>query len=81
MSVNLSVKHVSDEVAQRLRERAARNHRSLQGELMVILEEAALGASILSPEDLLREVRESGLQSPAESVDFIRQDRDGREGR
>ena len=81
MSVNLSVKHVSDEVAQRLRERAARNHRSLQGELMVILEEAALGASILRPEDLLREVRESGLRSPAESVEFIRQDRDGREGR
>ena len=37
MPVNLSVKDVPDELAQALRERAARNHRSLQGELMSIL--------------------------------------------
>lgn len=41
MSVNLSIKGVPDEIAERLRERAARNHRSLQGELMAIIEEAA----------------------------------------
>ena len=29
MAVNFSVKNVSDEVAERLRERARRNHRSL----------------------------------------------------
>lgn len=40
MSVNLSIKDVPVEIAQRLRERAARNHRSLQRELMVIIEEA-----------------------------------------
>lgn len=37
---NLSVKDVPDELAERLRQRAARNHRSLQGELMAILEQA-----------------------------------------
>jgi len=41
MSVNLSIKGVPDDVAERLRERAARNHRSLQGELLAIVEAAA----------------------------------------
>lgn len=41
MSVNLSIKEVPDDVAERLRARAARNHRSLQGELMAIVEQAA----------------------------------------
>jgi plasmid stability protein len=41
MAVNLSVKNVSDALAAKLRERAERNHRSLQGELMAILEAAA----------------------------------------
>lgn len=40
MPVNLSVKGVPDELAQRLRDRAAANHRSLQRELVVILEQA-----------------------------------------
>ncbi|HSZ75194.1 MAG TPA: Arc family DNA-binding protein [Rhizomicrobium sp.] len=42
MSVNLSIRNVPDDVAERLRVRAKRNHRSLQGELMAIFEEAAL---------------------------------------
>lgn len=41
MPVNLSVKNVPEALAAKLRERAARNHRSLQGELMAILEAAA----------------------------------------
>ena len=40
MPVNLSVKNVPEALAVKLRERAARNHRSLQGELMAILEAA-----------------------------------------
>jgi len=40
MSVNLSVKNVSEALAAKLRARAERNHRSLQGELMAILEAA-----------------------------------------
>lgn len=34
---NLSIKDVPEEVAEALRQRAARNHRSLQGELMAII--------------------------------------------
>jgi plasmid stability protein len=41
MPVNLSVKNVPEALASKLRERAERNHRSLQGELMAILEAAA----------------------------------------
>ena len=41
MEVNLSIKGVPGELAERLRARAARNHRSLQGELMQIIEHAA----------------------------------------
>jgi plasmid stability protein len=37
---NLSIKEVPEEWARKLRERAAANHRSLQGELMAILDEA-----------------------------------------
>ncbi len=37
----LTIKDVSEPLAQALRERASRHHRSLQGELMAIVEEAA----------------------------------------
>ena len=47
MNVNLSIKDVPEALAQQLRERAARHHRSLQGELMAIIEQA------LAPLDLL----------------------------
>lgn len=38
---NLSIKDVPEALAAKLRERAAKNHRSLQGELMAIIEAAA----------------------------------------
>jgi plasmid stability protein len=41
MPVDFSVKRVPDTVARRLRNRAERNHRSLQRELLSILEAAA----------------------------------------
>lgn len=40
MAVNLSIKEVPEDLAERLRQRAARHHRSLQGELMAIIEQA-----------------------------------------
>jgi plasmid stability protein len=43
MPVNLSIKNVPDALADKLRERAERNHRSLQGELMALLEFATSG--------------------------------------
>lgn len=40
MPINLSIKNVPEPLADRLRARAERNHRSLQGELMAIIESA-----------------------------------------
>jgi plasmid stability protein len=78
MSVNLSIKNVPDELAETLRQRAAKHHRSLQGELMAILEESVGKESLLTPADLLKRVRMSSLKTPEESADFIREDRDAR---
>ena len=47
MPVNLSIKNVPEALAEKLRARAERNHRSLQGELMAIIEAAAVGEAPL----------------------------------
>lgn len=78
MPVNFSIKNVPDQVAERLRQRAARAHRSLQGELMAILEEAAWQEERLTPLEVLREVRSIGLVTPGEATAMIREDRDRR---
>ncbi len=49
MGVNLSIKDVPDGLAESLRQRAARHHRSLQGELMAIIEQAAAEAGGVQP--------------------------------
>ena len=42
---NLSIKDVPEAWAESLRQRAARNHRSLQGELMAIIESAVIAGT------------------------------------
>jgi len=76
MPVNLSIKNAPDDIVRRLKARAERNHRSLQGELLAILEEAVGKEPPLTVEDLLQEINHLGLKSGAESADFIRADRD-----
>lgn len=78
MPVNLSIKNVPDELAERLRRRAAASHRSMQGELMAILEEALSEPRRLTPREVLEKVREMGLETPDEGVRMIREDRDSR---
>ena len=78
MPVTLSVKNVPDTVARRLKARAKLNHRSLQGELLAIVEEAAEGRARISPQDVLAEVRRLGLATPPEAAKTIRQMRDAR---
>jgi antitoxin FitA len=64
------------DVARRLKARAARNHRSLQGELLAILEDAAHATSVT---DLVALARRLGVSGTAgESAAMIREDRDGR---
>jgi antitoxin FitA len=76
MAVNLSIKNVPDELADRLRKRAERNRRSLQGELLVILEEAE--PRKLSVQEVVDRVRSLGLRTPSESTRMVRRMRDER---
>jgi plasmid stability protein len=45
MPVTLTIKQVPESLAEKLRRRAAASHRSLQGELMAILEDTVLGGA------------------------------------
>lgn len=78
MAVSLSIKNVPDQVARLLRRRAERNHRSLQGELLAILEESVTGSEALTARQVVARVREAALSTPAESATFVRADRDAR---
>lgn len=71
----MSVKNVPVDLAKRLRARAARNHRSLQGELLAILEQAG---HRLTPLDLLEMTKRLKLKTPADSAQIIRDLRDDR---
>lgn len=75
MPVTLSIKNVPDRIAQQLRKRAARNHRSLQGELMAILEDAA--QLPLTIEELAAYAKTLGLPRRNESAAIVRELRDG----
>ena len=78
MPVNLSIKNAPDDIVERLRARAERHHRSLQGELMAIIEAATREDQRATPADILNRVRELGVQTPSEAAAIVRADRDGR---
>jgi plasmid stability protein len=88
---NLSIKNVPEAWAEALRQRAARNHRSLQGELMAILEQALVepGPERLrgarqgwkTVEQVAAELRArypDPIADQSNSIDLIREDRDSR---
>ena len=77
MTVTLSIKNVPDDLAELLRKRAKENHRSLQGELMSMLESAVFPRR-LTVQELRSEVKALGLRTGSESVEMIREDRDAR---
>ena len=81
MPVNLSIKNVPDYVAEQLRRRAAKHHRSLQGGLMAVLEESISKERALTPAKLLEELRAAGVLTPEEAARFVREDRDARASR
>jgi plasmid stability protein len=76
MPVNLSIKNAPDEVVRRLRRRAERHHRSLQGELLAITEDAVRPEEELSATELLAKVRHLGLPTRADSAAIVRAARD-----
>jgi plasmid stability protein len=74
MPVTLSIKNVPDKVARRLREQAKRNRRSLQGELLSLVEHAVEAQPVID----LHLSRQQLVASQSESALMIRNDRDGR---
>lgn len=60
MPVDLSIKNVPDDVVQRLRQRADSNRRSLQEELLAIIEAAARQDVTRTPAEVLAKVRALG---------------------
>ena len=63
MPVTLTIKQVPDRLARQLRERATASHRSLQGELMAVLESAlAAPANLEQPQAAYRAGKPKGTQ-------------------
>ena len=78
MPVNLSIKNVPDDIADKLRKRARAAHRSLQGELMVILEEAVDEHQPVTLGMIRERARAYGIKTDDDSTEWIRKDRDER---
>lgn len=74
----LSVENIPEDLLDRLRRRAERNHRSLQDEVMCILEEAAAEEGELSLRELRAHIDELGLRTLGEATQIVREDRDRR---
>ena len=77
MAVSFSIKDVPEELADALRERARLNHRSLQGEMLAMIE-AHVGARPFRARALWSQVKELEVASHDESVRMVREDRDRR---
>jgi antitoxin FitA len=77
MPVSISLKDVPDGLADALRDQAKQNHRSVQGELMHILETAVRPRPFRAIA-LMREIEKMGFTSQANSTDIIRKARDRR---
>lgn len=77
LGTHLSIKNVPEDQVESLRARAKQNHRSLQGELRAIIQEAAKGSQRTITLDELAELgRKRGLHTPDDSVRIIREDRE-----
>jgi antitoxin FitA len=75
--MDVSIKGVPEEQVARLRERAKANHRSLQGELRALIEEAAAAAPRrLSVDEVAERVSKLGLTRRNEAARLVREDRD-----
>ena len=74
---NLSIKNVPEDQVERLKSLARRHHRSLQGELLAILEKAGPPQG-LTIQELHHRVKELGIRTGDDSTALVREDRDAR---
>jgi plasmid stability protein len=75
--MNLSIMNVPEDVVERLRGSAKRHHRSMQGEMLAIPDEAVRPRK-LTLEEVRRRVKELGLRTGDDSTRWIREERDAR---
>ncbi|MDP2827678.1 MAG: hypothetical protein Q8O37_03640 [Sulfuricellaceae bacterium] len=75
---NLSIKNVPEALAVQLKARAARNHRSLQGELLAILESITQSQPLLTLDEVWQQGKQIGLSTSSTSTEWVREMRDGR---
>ena len=79
MGISISIKNVPKKKVDQLKLRARLNHRSLQGELLAIIDQAILVSprpGSITIEQLVENGRRLGLSTPSDSVRMIREDRD-----
>ncbi len=76
MAANLTIKNVPERFVRKLRARAARHRRSLQDELMSILEKIVAETERLDADAVMRLVRKLGVRTKSDSAAMVRADRD-----
>ena len=76
MGINLSIKDVPEEQVEILRQRAKRNHRSLQGELRAIVDEISKPAQKKPIGEIVKRLQKLSITRAEESAKWIREDRD-----
>jgi plasmid stability protein len=76
--MDLAIKNASDDLITALKLRAKANHRSMQREVLAILEEAVRTPDRLTPSEVLAKARRLGLNTRPTSASIVRSDRDGR---
>lgn len=80
MPINLSIKNAPDDLVELVKQRAEKNHRSMRGELLAIIEEAVRRPRPprMTIDEIIAQGRRLGLHTASDSVDIIRHDRDSR---
>jgi len=76
MGINLSIKDVPEEQVEILRERAKRNHRSLQGELRALVDEISKPSRKRPLDEIVKRLQRLPMTRAEESAKWIREDRD-----
>ena len=74
----LSIRSVPDDIVRRLKRRAAKHHRSLQRDLLAILEDAVRAPDAMTSRAVLAEVARLGVRTPPEAASIIRKECDAR---
>lgn len=75
---NISIKNAPDDLVVLLKERARRNRRSMQRELLAIIDNAVRGPRYLTADEVFARARALQLAPHPEAAAIVRSDRDRR---